>query len=99
MTTYDSHPTTMSQLRGCIKERVLCLRYRISAKSPLKKPQQQQCHHLHAHHPHKCSPKPRIGLFAHRRSQARRTPSATSKPPVTRSSHVLTRGRVNTPPI
>ena len=40
----------------------------------------------------------RLATFRHRRSQASRAPSAMSRPPVTRSSHAFTRGRVSTAP-
>src|SRR5215216_1647317 len=85
----------ITQFSGCTLRRVV----------GLKEPQKGERRELHQHHagegPSKALRGERIGLaiLAHRRSQARRAPSAINNPPVTRSSHALTLGRVSTAPI
>ena len=90
VTTYASHPTMMTQFSGCICSR---------AEMGLQQPEQQERDDLHGHHAGQRPPKPTSGiLVAHRRSHAKRAPSAISTPPVTCSSHALTLGRVRIAP-
>ena len=92
-TTYVSQPTTITQLRGCT----------LSGEGSLEPPEQRECHDLHRHYQKQIAPEsPRTDLaiaFGHaRRSHASRAPSAINTPPVIRSSHAFTRGRVSTAP-
>src|SRR5512132_675849 len=81
---------TTAQFSGCTSGRVI----------PLEEAQQAERHDLDEHHAHERATKPPCGdrIAAHRRSHARRAPSAIRRPPVTRSSEALTIGRVRTAP-
>src|SRR5215211_5732396 len=91
---------TIAQFRGCTLRRVICL----------EEPQQPERDELHQHDSGKRSSEAlcsqwvagfplEMRIVAHRRSHASRAPSAINKPPVTRSSHALTVGRVSTAPM
>src|SRR6266699_596294 len=81
---------TTTQFSGCTLGRV----------APLEEPQRAERDDLNEHHARERPPKPArpVRVVAHRRAHARRAPSAINTPPVTRSSHALTLGRVRTAP-